>query len=158
MTSIRFFEQLVFWVPFLVPFRSPFCSKSGPLLVPFLNILGPLLKWAQWPLHMQHFIHPMLMARIVEKVVVLPLNSFCLHDCSHQRRKSHQHESPAQMFTQVFHKMSFCEYFYMIFASAAIAGPNLCTTPAIIEEWSHDVKEVGEMTVKGAKACASRTL
>ena len=40
------------------------------------------------------------MARIVEKVVVLPLNSFCLHDCSHQRRKSHQHESPAQLFTQ----------------------------------------------------------
>ena len=33
---------------FSVPFRSPFCSKSGPLLVPFLNILGPLLKWAQW--------------------------------------------------------------------------------------------------------------
>ena len=33
--------------PLLVPFRSPFCLKSGPLLVPFLNILGPLLNWAQ---------------------------------------------------------------------------------------------------------------
>ena len=33
--------------PLLVPFRSPFCSNSGPLLVPFLNILGPLLNWAQ---------------------------------------------------------------------------------------------------------------
>ena len=33
--------------PLLVSFRSPFCSKSGPLLVPFLNILGPLLNWAQ---------------------------------------------------------------------------------------------------------------
>ena len=34
--------------PLLVPFRSPFGSKSGPLLVPSLNILGPLLNWAQW--------------------------------------------------------------------------------------------------------------
>ena len=110
------------------------------------------------PSQMQHIIHAMLTARIVEKVVVPPLNSFCLHDCSPERRKSHQHESPAQLFTQVIHKMSFCEHFYMIFASAAIAGPNLSPTPAIIEEWSHDAMVIGDMTIKVAKACASWTL
>ena len=44
----NFLNNPSFGSPFLVPFRSPFCSKSGPLLVPFLNILGPLLSWAQW--------------------------------------------------------------------------------------------------------------
>ena len=32
---------------FLVPFRSPFSQNQVPFWSPFLNILGPLLKWAQ---------------------------------------------------------------------------------------------------------------
>ena len=51
LSSFRFFKQLEFWVVLLVPFFLKIRSPLGPLFpqnqVPFLNILGPLLDWAQ---------------------------------------------------------------------------------------------------------------